>query len=166
MFIQACWFLWSQVSRDELDWSTNELRNCLRAIDWDLEDLSETISILLNRTKSLSIILTTHIFTWPSVFLQQTDALCHSLTLSFLYLLHFLFINLLKTRTIFTYTISKDQKYKKTLSVVRKMSENVVFNRAESSGRGGNTTCFHLMVELLIGLWLVTVLIVYYVRGC
>lgn len=38
----------SQVSRDELDWSTNELRNCLRAIDWDLEDLSETISILCN----------------------------------------------------------------------------------------------------------------------
>lgn len=35
------------VSRDELDWSTNELRNCLRAIDWDLEDLHETISILL-----------------------------------------------------------------------------------------------------------------------
>jgi len=35
-----------QVSRDELDWSTNELRNCLRAIDWDLEDLSETINIL------------------------------------------------------------------------------------------------------------------------
>ncbi|XP_028978291.1 syntaxin-10 isoform X1 [Esox lucius] len=36
----------SQVSKDELDWSTNELRNCLRAIDWDLEDLSETISIV------------------------------------------------------------------------------------------------------------------------
>ncbi|KAJ8283248.1 hypothetical protein COCON_G00020980 [Conger conger] len=34
------------VSRDELDWSTNELRNCLRAIDWDLEDLQETISIV------------------------------------------------------------------------------------------------------------------------
>ncbi|TMS23292.1 Syntaxin-10 [Larimichthys crocea] len=34
------------VSRDELDWSTNELRNCLRAIDWDLEDLSETINIV------------------------------------------------------------------------------------------------------------------------
>lgn len=40
------WCRWSQVSRDELDWSANELRNCLRAIDWDLEDLSETISIL------------------------------------------------------------------------------------------------------------------------
>nr|XP_023670347.1 syntaxin-10 [Paramormyrops kingsleyae] len=34
------------VSRDELDWSTNELRNCLRTIDWDLEDLHETISIV------------------------------------------------------------------------------------------------------------------------
>uniref|UniRef100_A0A3B5MBR0 Syntaxin 10 n=1 Tax=Xiphophorus couchianus TaxID=32473 RepID=A0A3B5MBR0_9TELE len=40
------WCRWSQVSRDELDWSANELRNCLRAIDWDLEDLSETISIV------------------------------------------------------------------------------------------------------------------------
>ncbi|XP_043970735.1 syntaxin-10 isoform X1 [Gambusia affinis] len=36
----------TQISRDELDWSANELRNCLRAIDWDLEDLSETISIV------------------------------------------------------------------------------------------------------------------------
>ncbi|XP_062311715.1 syntaxin-10 [Osmerus eperlanus] len=36
----------TQVSKDELDWSTNELRNCLRAIDWDLEDLHETISIV------------------------------------------------------------------------------------------------------------------------
>lgn len=44
-------FLRSQVSRDELDWSTNELRNCLRAIEWDLEDLSETISILYTDLK-------------------------------------------------------------------------------------------------------------------
>ncbi|KAM9313727.1 syntaxin-10 isoform 2-T2 [Pholidichthys leucotaenia] len=36
----------TRVNRDELDWSANELRNCLRAIDWDLEDLSETISIV------------------------------------------------------------------------------------------------------------------------
>lgn len=34
------------MSRDELEWSKNELRNCLRAIEWDLEDLQETISIL------------------------------------------------------------------------------------------------------------------------
>ncbi|XP_060767657.1 syntaxin-10-like isoform X1 [Neoarius graeffei] len=34
------------VSRDELEWSKNELRNCLRAIEWDLEDLQETISIV------------------------------------------------------------------------------------------------------------------------
>lgn len=45
-------FLPSQVSRDELDWSTNELRNCLRAIEWDLEDLSETISILYTDLKN------------------------------------------------------------------------------------------------------------------
>ncbi|XP_069051767.1 syntaxin-10-like [Lepisosteus oculatus] len=34
------------VSRDEMDWSANELRNSLRGIDWDLEDLQETISIV------------------------------------------------------------------------------------------------------------------------
>lgn len=45
-----CVCVCSQVSRDELDWSANELRNCLRAIDWDLEDLSETISILSNKS--------------------------------------------------------------------------------------------------------------------
>ncbi|CAL8332910.1 unnamed protein product [Lota lota] len=46
----------TQVSRDELDWSTNELRNCLRAIDWDLEDLSETINILYRVSLSISIV--------------------------------------------------------------------------------------------------------------
>ncbi|XP_076977768.1 syntaxin-10 isoform X2 [Tamandua tetradactyla] len=29
--------------REELDWTTNELRNGLRSIEWDLEDLEETI---------------------------------------------------------------------------------------------------------------------------
>lgn len=32
--------------REELDWTTNELRNSLRSIDWDLEDLEETIGIV------------------------------------------------------------------------------------------------------------------------
>lgn len=33
------------VGREELDW-TNELRNGSRSIEWDLEDLEETIDIL------------------------------------------------------------------------------------------------------------------------
>ena len=36
----------SAVSREEYDWTTNELRNSLRSIEWDLEDLEETINIL------------------------------------------------------------------------------------------------------------------------
>ncbi|KAK2508289.1 hypothetical protein MC885_004626 [Smutsia gigantea] len=36
----------SAVGREELDWTTNELRNGLRSIEWDLEDLEETIDIL------------------------------------------------------------------------------------------------------------------------
>ncbi|CAM4606952.1 unnamed protein product [Lepidochelys olivacea] len=35
------------VSAEEFDWTTNELRNSLRSIEWDLEDLEETIDILL-----------------------------------------------------------------------------------------------------------------------
>ena len=31
---------------EEVDWTTNELRNSLRSIEWDLEDLDETINIL------------------------------------------------------------------------------------------------------------------------
>ncbi|KAJ7316217.1 hypothetical protein JRQ81_002379 [Phrynocephalus forsythii] len=45
-----CWCQWLEelhaVSKEELDWTTNELRNSLRSIDWDLEDLEETIYIL------------------------------------------------------------------------------------------------------------------------
>jgi len=33
-------------NNEEYDWTTNELRNCLRSIDWDLDDLEETINIL------------------------------------------------------------------------------------------------------------------------
>ncbi|KAK2176342.1 hypothetical protein NP493_668g01031 [Ridgeia piscesae] len=33
-------------SKEEYDWTTNELRNSLRSIEWDLEDLEETINIL------------------------------------------------------------------------------------------------------------------------
>ncbi|KAM6218018.1 syntaxin-6 [Rhynchocyon petersi] len=36
----------STATREEIDWTTNELRNNLRSIEWDLEDLDETINIL------------------------------------------------------------------------------------------------------------------------
>lgn len=36
----------STATREETDWTTNELRNNLRSIEWDLEDLDETINIL------------------------------------------------------------------------------------------------------------------------
>ncbi|CDQ92766.1 unnamed protein product [Oncorhynchus mykiss] len=36
----------SGTSKEEVDWTTNELRNSLRSIEWDLEDLDETINIL------------------------------------------------------------------------------------------------------------------------
>ena len=36
----------NNVSKEEYDWTTNELRNSLRSIEWDLEDLEETINIL------------------------------------------------------------------------------------------------------------------------
>ncbi|CAI9169732.1 unnamed protein product [Rangifer tarandus platyrhynchus] len=39
------------VGREELDWTTNELRNGLRSIEWDLEDLEETIDILAGEMK-------------------------------------------------------------------------------------------------------------------
>lgn len=34
------------VSREELEWTTTELRNALRSIEWDLEDLEHTICIV------------------------------------------------------------------------------------------------------------------------
>ncbi|MBN3307293.1 STX6 protein, partial [Amia calva] len=37
----------SGATKEEVDWTTNELRNSLRSIEWDLEDLDETINILL-----------------------------------------------------------------------------------------------------------------------
>ena len=36
----------ASVSKEEMSWTTNELRNCLRSIEWDLEDLEETVYIL------------------------------------------------------------------------------------------------------------------------
>lgn len=34
------------VTKDEIEWITTELRNGLRSIEWDLEDLEETIGLL------------------------------------------------------------------------------------------------------------------------
>ncbi|XP_017885183.1 syntaxin-6 isoform X2 [Ceratina calcarata] len=34
------------ISRDELEWTTTELRKALRSIEWDLDDLEDTIRIL------------------------------------------------------------------------------------------------------------------------
>jgi len=42
-------------SREEYEWTTNELRNALRSIDWDLEDLEETISIVERNPKKFKI---------------------------------------------------------------------------------------------------------------
>lgn len=35
--------------REEIEWTTTELRNSLRSIEWDLEDLEDTINILFLR---------------------------------------------------------------------------------------------------------------------
>ena len=45
----------NNVSKEEYEWTTNELRNSLRSIEWDLEDLEETINILCMSTASLLI---------------------------------------------------------------------------------------------------------------
>ena len=49
---KALYHRWSELANDqrggnkeEFDWTTNELRNSLRSIEWDLEDLEETINI-------------------------------------------------------------------------------------------------------------------------
>lgn len=43
----------STATREEVDWTTNELRNNLRSIEWDLEDLDETINILFCGTRAV-----------------------------------------------------------------------------------------------------------------
>ncbi|KAG5275406.1 hypothetical protein AALO_G00119920 [Alosa alosa] len=42
-------------STEEVDWTTNELRNSLRSIEWDLEDLDETISIVESNPKKFNL---------------------------------------------------------------------------------------------------------------
>ncbi|XP_044851585.1 syntaxin-10-like isoform X2 [Mauremys mutica] len=43
------------VSTEEFDWTTNELRNSLRSIEWDLEDLEETIGIVESNPRKFRI---------------------------------------------------------------------------------------------------------------
>ncbi|XP_070176413.1 syntaxin-6-like [Littorina saxatilis] len=45
----------SLVSREEVEYTTNELRNSLRSIEWDLEDLEETVSIVEKNPKKFKI---------------------------------------------------------------------------------------------------------------
>lgn len=46
---------WQEISKTptipsspEAEWTSTELRNALRSIEWDLEDLEDTINILFN----------------------------------------------------------------------------------------------------------------------
>lgn len=39
----------------EVEWTTTELRNSLRSIEWDLEDLEDTINILFLRQNQLTV---------------------------------------------------------------------------------------------------------------
>lgn len=41
------------VSKEELEWTTSELRNSLRSIEWDLEDLEETVGIVEKKSKKV-----------------------------------------------------------------------------------------------------------------
>ncbi|CAH1271596.1 STX6 [Branchiostoma lanceolatum] len=43
------------VSKEEYDWTSNELRNSLRSIEWDLEDLDETSSIVESNPRKFKI---------------------------------------------------------------------------------------------------------------
>ncbi|XP_025024337.1 syntaxin-10 isoform X1 [Python bivittatus] len=43
------------VNKEELNWTTNELRNTLRSIEWDLEDLEETICIVESNPHKFTI---------------------------------------------------------------------------------------------------------------
>ncbi|GIY67191.1 syntaxin-10 [Caerostris darwini] len=43
------------ISKEEIEWSTNELKNSFRSIEWDLEDLEETISIVEKNPKQFKI---------------------------------------------------------------------------------------------------------------
>uniref|UniRef100_A0A8D2DDV7 Syntaxin 10 n=1 Tax=Sciurus vulgaris TaxID=55149 RepID=A0A8D2DDV7_SCIVU len=68
------------VGREELDWTTNELRNGLRSIEWDLEDLEETIGIVEANPgkpaaqKSHSDLLDASVVSATSRYIEQQQA--------------------------------------------------------------------------------------------
>lgn len=41
------------ITKDEIEWTNTELKNSLRSIEWDLEDLEDTIDILLHNKKTI-----------------------------------------------------------------------------------------------------------------
>lgn len=45
----------ARVNKEDFNWTTNELRNCLRSIEWDLEDLEETVLIVEKKPKHFKI---------------------------------------------------------------------------------------------------------------
>lgn len=45
----------SGYTKEEVDWTTTELRNGLRSIEWDLEDLEETIGIVESNPKKFKL---------------------------------------------------------------------------------------------------------------
>ncbi|KMQ95086.1 syntaxin-like protein [Lasius niger] len=47
---------------EELDWTTTELRKALRSIEWDLDDLEDTIYILFHDLKNFHRILYEFVF--------------------------------------------------------------------------------------------------------
>ncbi|KAJ8866301.1 hypothetical protein PR048_032144 [Dryococelus australis] len=44
------------LAKDELEWTTTELRNALRSIEWDLEDLDDTINILCEQSRGRPVL--------------------------------------------------------------------------------------------------------------
>lgn len=46
----------SDVDIDKIQGVASELRNCIKSIDWDLEDLEQTISILSHVVIVLSVV--------------------------------------------------------------------------------------------------------------
>lgn len=43
------------VAKEDFDWTVNELRNSLRSIDWDLDDLEETVGIVEKNPKKFKL---------------------------------------------------------------------------------------------------------------
>lgn len=60
--IRGLYLRWQEVVKypttpvsPEVDWITTELRNAIRSIEWDLEDLEDTISIVESKTSKFKI---------------------------------------------------------------------------------------------------------------